>query len=105
MKTIKITNTGEQMVYHDYFKPFICTSDIELPKMYNQGWNSFRFVEPVNFIGENMPEILKSETQNYKFYEADIKVIRKDNTSVSGFYYKSVNKTTGEVREIINFEC
>jgi hypothetical protein len=104
MKTINLKNTGEQIIYHDYFKPFICTADIDPPKMYNQGLNNFRFVEPVNFTGENMPEILVRETNNYLFYEADIQVIRKDKSTVSGFYYKTIDKTTGEAKETITFE-
>jgi len=104
MKTIKIKNTGKQIIYHDYFKPFICTADIDLPKLYNQGWNSFRFVEPVNFIGENMPEILVRETNNYLFYESAIQVIRSDKSTISGFYYKTINKNTNESKETITFE-
>ena len=104
MKTIKLINTGEQIIYHDYFKPFICNADIDPPKMYNQGLNSFRFVENVNFTGENMPQILARESKNYLFYESALIVFRKDKSTISGFYYKTVNKTTGETKEIITFE-
>jgi hypothetical protein len=80
---ITITNTGEQKAYHNYFKPFICNSDIDLPKMYNQGYNSFRFIgEEPTFKGDNMPQILKQETKNYLFYECQIIVVRKDTTTV-----------------------
>ena len=79
-KQIQITCTGEQVVYHDYYKPFICIPDIEMPKMYNQGYNSFRFVggEP-EFTGKNMPEVLKRETNNYLFMSVKLKYIIKIN--------------------------
>ena len=102
---IQIINTGEQKIYHDYFKPFVCKTDIDLPKMYNQGYNSFRFIggEP-EFTGINMPEILRSETKNYLFYEAQILVLRTDGTTCSGRYNKTVNKSTHEVKEIFCFD-
>lgn len=105
MKTITLQNTGEQKNYHSHFTPFICTSDIEMPKMYNQGYNSYRFVggEP-NFIGKNMPEILVRETANYLFYECQIQVVRKDGSTVSGNYSKSVNKNTNESIVRFNFD-
>ena len=66
--------------------------------MYNQGYNSFRFVggEP-NFINDNLPAILKRDTTNYLFYECQIQVLRKDNTTVSGYYYKTINKNTNKI--------
>ena len=105
MNTIKITCTNEQIVYHDYFKPFICTSDIDLPKMYNQGYNSFRFIggEP-EFIGLNMPEILKNETNNYLFYECQVQVKRKDGSTASGYYYKTVQKDNQIIKETFSFD-
>ena len=102
---ITITNTGEQKIYHDYFKPFICKSDLDLPKMYNQGYNSFCFIgqEP-EFKADKMPEILKNETNNYFFYECQIEVLRKDNSKCFGYYYKTVNKTTKEQKETFSFD-
>jgi len=69
-----------------------------MPKQYNQGWNSYRFIggEP-NFKAVNMPEIIKNETTNYIFYEVSIQIFRKDKTSVSGFYMKSYNKNTNKI--------
>lgn len=102
---ITINCTGQQVVYHDYFKPFICTSDIDLPQMYNQGYNSFRFFggEP-EFSGSNMPEINKVSLTNFDKYECQIQVLRKNGTKVSGYYIKYVNKKNGSVREVFNFE-
>ena len=102
---IRIISTGEQEINHDYFKPFLCTSNIDLPKMYNQGLNSFRFIggEP-EFIGENMPEILKRENDSYLYYECQIKVFRNNLTYVSGNYYKSVCKISGTIKEIFCFD-
>ena len=104
-KQIQITCTGEQVVYHDYYKPFICIPDIEMPKMYNQGYNSFRFVggEP-EFTGKNMPEVLKRETNNYLFYECQIEVHNKDKRKTIGSYYKTVDKTNGEIKETFCFD-
>ena len=104
-KDITLTSTGEQICYHDYFKPFMCTSSIDMPKQYNQGWNSYRFVggEP-NFTGQNMPKILKRETNLYLYYECQIRVFRADKTTVSGYYYLTVNKETGEEREVFSFD-
>lgn len=106
MKKINLTFTGNQEITNnEYFKPFICSSDIEMPKMYNQGYNSYRFIggEP-DFIGQNMPEILRTETNNYKFFECQIKVYRNDKTSVSGYYTKSINKNTSEIIENFIFD-
>lgn len=105
MKTIEIQCTGEQKIFHDYFKPFLCSTNIDLPKMYNQGYNSFRFIggEP-DFVGKNMPKILKSETKSYKFYECQIMVFRKDKTYISGNYYFTENKVTGEIKETFCFD-
>lgn len=104
-KEIIIKCTGEQKVFHDYFKPFICTSNIELPKQYNQGYNSFRFIggEP-NFKGVDMPKILKRETNNYKFFECQIQIVRSDNSTVSGYYIVTENKATNEVNETFHFD-
>jgi len=105
MQTITIKPTGEQKVFHDYFKPFICTSDIDLPKMYNQGYNCFRFVggEP-DFIGLDMPEVLKMETNNYTFFECQIQVLRSNGTAVTGHYYKTITKETGEAKQTFSFD-
>lgn len=102
---IKLTYSGVQNVYHDHFKPYLCTSDIDLPKMYNQGWNSFRFIggEP-EFSGENIPTVLKSETETFVNYESEIEVFRKDGTKCSGYYYKTLNKKTGLVKETFCFD-
>ena len=102
---IRIICTGEQKIYHEYFKPFLCTCDIDLPKMYNQGYNSFRFVggEP-EFIGENMPEILKQETDKYLYYQCEIQVFRNNLSSCSGYYLKTVNKSTKEIIERFLFD-
>ena len=105
MQTITLKFSGEQKVYHDYFKPYLCTSDIEVPKMYNQGFNSFRFVggEP-NFIGVNTPRILQRETNNYLIYGCDIQIIRSDKSTVSGRYNLTINKITGGERETFDFD-
>ena len=105
MKTIKIIYAGKQEIHHDYFKPQICTSDIDLPKMYNQGYNSFRFEggEP-QFLTDFIPTELKRETNNYLFHEAQIKVFRTNETFVTGNYYKTTNKATGETKETFCFD-
>ena len=105
MKRITITPTGEQKIYHDYFKPIICTSDIDLPKQYNQGYNSFRFVggEP-ELISNNIPVELKMETANYIFYENQIQVLRSNGTTVSGYFLITHNKGTGENKETFVFD-
>jgi hypothetical protein len=97
---IRIICTGEQKIYHEYFKPFLCTSDIDLPKMYNIGYNTYEFigVKP-DFIGENMPEILKQETDKFLYYESEIQIFRNDLSSCSGYYLKTVNKYTNETEE------
>ena len=97
---ITITFTGEQKVYNDYHKPYVCVSNIEIPKMYNAGWNTYKFkgVQPV-FAFENMPLILKHDYPTYSFYECTIQIMRKDGTSCSGEYHKVVNKVTGEIEE------
>ena len=102
---IKIICSGKQEIYHDYFKPFLCTSNIDLPSMYNQGYNSFRFKggEP-NFTGENMPKVFKRESNSYKFFEAARIVLRQDKTSVIGNYYLTENKITGEIKETFCFD-
>ncbi len=107
MNTQKIilTYTGKQNVYHAYFKPYLCTSNIELPKMYNAGWNSFQFIGGTpEFSGENMPLILKFETENYTFYECQIEVFRKDGTKCSGYYSRSIVKATNEIKDTFSFD-
>jgi hypothetical protein len=98
MAAITITCTGEQKNYHDHWKPFLCTSDKDLPKQYNAGMNSFRFVggEP-EFISKDIPLILKNETNNYIFYECQIEVLRKDGTKVIGCYMRTDNKEDNSI--------
>lgn len=102
---IKINCAGEQTIFHEYFKPFKCTSDIDLPKMYNQGYNSFRFEggEP-DFIGENMPQIPYRSLRTHDVYECQIIVSRSNGTTVSGRYINYVCKITGNKREIFDFD-
>jgi len=102
--TITIKSLGHQKVYNDYYKPFQCISNIEIPKMYNAGWNTYKFkgVQPV-FIGENMPLILKNDTPTFSFYECQIEIIRKNGNPCSGEYYRVVNKITNEIEEKFSF--
>ncbi len=105
MITINLKFTGEKKVYHDYFKPLILSPNIDLPKMYNQGLNSFRFIggEPI-FLSDNMPEENKRETTNFIFFESSIQVINSDGKTTSGNYYKSINKNTKEIKETFCFD-
>jgi hypothetical protein len=98
MATITITCTGEQKVYHDHWKPFVCTTDSEIPDMYNAGMNHFLFIggQP-NFIGQNMPEIVKLETENYIFYECSVEVVGTNDVKVSGQYIKTLDKRTNTI--------
>lgn len=102
--TITIKYSGQQKIYNNYYKPFQCISNVEMPKMYNAGYNTYRFkgVQPV-FIGENMPLILKNDTPTFSFYECQIEIMRKDGTACSGEYYRVVNKITGEIEEKFMF--
>ena len=102
--TITIKCSGQQKVYNNYYKPFQCVSNVEMPKMYNAGYNTYRFkgVQPV-FIGENMPLILKNDTPTFSFYDCQIEIMRKDGTACSGEYYRVVNKITGEIEEKFSF--
>jgi hypothetical protein len=102
---INLKATGEQKIFNDYFKPYVLASDIDMPKMYNQGYNSYRFIggEP-NFRGIDIPVNLRSETNNYKFFESQIIVYRKDKSTCSGTYNKTLNKTTGQITESFNFD-
>ncbi len=111
---IHLTATGKQKQYNEYFKPFIVKADIELPKMYNKGYNHFDFDEPVTFTQSNIPFVtakmgfrgeLEKETAYYKYYDTQIQVIRADGSTVSGNCYRTVEKATGKViEETISFD-
>lgn len=103
--TIKLQFTGFQIIHNEYCKPYRLLSDIDLPRMYNQGYNSFRFIggEP-EFICDEIPCELKMETSNWAWYESQIQVFRKDGSSVMGYYYKTLNKNTNEIREVFSFD-
>jgi hypothetical protein len=105
MKTIKITLSEKQTIENNNIGLFLCETDIELPKMYNAGFNHYLFVggEP-QFIGIDMPEVLKMNTDNFTYYECKIMIKRNDNTIVNGYYLKNVNKNTGktEVKFLFN---
>lgn len=102
---IEIISTGETKVYHDYFKPLICKSDIDLPKMYNQGYNSYRFIggEP-EFHTKGLEIHSSRETDNYIFGETRIEVINSDGHKTAGYLYTTTNKATGEVKHTFSFE-
>lgn len=103
MKVI-LNCTGEQIIYNDYFKPFKCVANVDLPKMYNAGYNTYEFVgNKLTFEGVNMPEIINYESDNYIKYDFQIIVFRKNGTTVSGSYTKTINKVTNTVTEYISF--
>ena len=105
MNTITIYGTGKRSCFHDHYNPLVCKSDKDLPKMYNQGWNSFRFVggEP-NFIGNNIETNKVQEYSIFKKEETQILVLRSDGSSVSGYFIRTTNKNTGEIREVFHFD-
>lgn len=92
-----ITCTDARKYYHEYYFPFVATCDVELPEIYNGGWNTYYFRNPVEFTLINMPELLKQETANYKFFGAYIQVTTPKGKQITFNYYKSVNKNTGKV--------
>jgi hypothetical protein len=92
---IVLTNTGEIKEYNQYFKPYILKADKPMPAMYNAGMNSFRFdVEPV-FELQNMPLDLKTETDNYIYFESVVRVEQNEKTW-SGYFYATQEKATGK---------
>lgn len=46
---INLTITAERKVYHDYYKPLICSADSELPKIINVGYNTYEFIDKPTF--------------------------------------------------------
>ena len=105
--TIILTPTGERIKYHNSFFPYVLKADKELPKQYNQGLNSFRFVggEP-DFIGKDMPKpkINEVETENYLIYDYQVIIFRENGDTLSGNYTNYVEKATGKERPIFKFD-
>lgn len=101
MLTIKITGSNAQKVHNEYHKPFLCKADRAIPKMRNNGYNSFFFCEPVNFVFENMPLVEKTyangkplTSENYTWYDCSIEVTDPYGRKITGYYYATYDKKT-----------
>jgi hypothetical protein len=97
--------TGEILEYpNPYFKPYKVISDIDFPPMHNRGYNVYAFSDAISFDLENMPEVVKLETANFIYFEARIQVFTPSGRTISGYFYKTVNKLTGAtIRNEVDF--
>ncbi len=103
---IELTYTGEQKIYHDHHKPFIVKASIDLPKMYNAGWNCFMFEggEPNFSLKNELPLRVKLDSEKYTFFETEaIEVTRKDGTTCSGYFTRTIRKEDNHVTNTFNF--
>ena len=110
MKNLQIIGSNEQVIYHDYFKPYQCKVNGIFPKMYNGGWNDYHFEETVNFSFDNMPLVPKLygdrevETDNYKFYSCQIQAEDITGKKISGYYYITFDKKANKfISENVDF--
>jgi len=103
---IQLTFTGEQKVYHEFHKPFVCAADVEIPKMYNAGSNSFAFEggEPSFIMTNDLPLTIKLDTAERTYYESvGIQITRSNGKAVSGYFQRTVVKADGRKIDVFNF--
>ena len=96
MQQIKIIGSETIKQYGGGFNRYQFKADGTFPPMKNGGFSNFYFITPVNFEPVNIPQVLKRETENYKFYELPFDATDNTGKTISGYYYRSENKHTGK---------
>lgn len=103
MSVIKITGSTEKEIYNEYYTPFKCTADCEMPTISNGGYNNYSFPSGTTFEFENIPlhesKNRYSEESKFSGFAAEICVFFTCGKYISGTYENTLNKETGKLTE------